>query len=139
MHLKSLLMLISFCLIDNPLVIAHEFCIPCEGGIAPLSSLEIAEFMESFSDWILVETIPQKIERIFSFKDFIEAMQFINIIATIAEKEGHHPNIYSFYNKVTIQFYTHAINGLSANDFIMAGLVDDIIYDHFHEKFYKTQ
>ncbi len=107
----------------------REYCIPCEGGVAPLSAKETADFMEGFPEWTLIKQVPQKIERTFNFKNFVEAMNFVNSVAEVAEKEGHHPDIYIFYNKVTLQLYTHAINGLSANDFIIAGLIDDIIFE----------
>jgi 4a-hydroxytetrahydrobiopterin dehydratase len=71
--------------------------------------------------WTLSEKM---LQREFKFKNFIEAMKFINQVAVIAEEEGHHPDIYVFYNKVKLQLTTHAIGGLSLNDFIVAAKVD---------------
>ncbi|MEX0940679.1 MAG: 4a-hydroxytetrahydrobiopterin dehydratase [Candidatus Babeliales bacterium] len=107
-------------------IIKNEQCAPCEGGVQPLLQGEIYFLLNDFSEWKLIEEHPQKIERTFILKDFIQAMHFVNAIAKVAEREGHHPDIYIFYNKVTIQLYTHAIEGLSANDFILAGLIDEI-------------
>ncbi len=69
----------------------------------------------------------KKISRKFKFKDFKEAMQFINKVADIAETEGHHPDLHIFYNKVVIELWTHTVGGLSENDFIMASKIDLII------------
>jgi len=102
-------------------------CLPCEGGVAPLSSEQIQELMVDFTEWQLLEGPPAKIERKFTFKNFVEAMKFVNAIAEIAEQEGHHPDIIIVYNKVTIQLFTHAIQGLSTNDFIIADLIDDLL------------
>ena len=99
-------------------------CSPCEGGVAPLNKQQIDEYLQDFSDWKLLEN-PYKIERIFKFKDFVEAMHFVNEIAKLAEAEGHHPDITIVYNQVTIQLFTHAIQGLSVNDFILAGFIDE--------------
>lgn len=101
-------------------------CVPCEGIIKPLALFEINEYLKDFRDWHLIEISSYKIERIFTFNNFIDAMHFVNALAEVAEQEGHHPDIIIHYNVVTIQIYTHAINGLSANDFILAGLIDDV-------------
>ena len=69
---------------------------------------------------------PHKLKKKFSFKNFKEAMDFVNAIAEIAEQECHHPDIYIVYNKVDIELYTHAVNGLSESDFIMAAKIDDL-------------
>lgn len=74
--------------------------------------------------WELKE---DKIERKFEFKDFKEAMAFVNKVADIAESEGHHPDIEIKYNKVEIELSTHAIDGLSENDFIVAAKIDRVL------------
>lgn len=78
---------------------------------------------ELHSDWELKE---DKIEREFKFKDFREAMSFVNKVAEIAEGEGHHPDMEIKYNKVEIELSTHAIHGLSENDFIVAAKIDKL-------------
>lgn len=68
----------------------------------------------------------KKIQKKFSFPDFLAAMTFVNRVADIAEQEGHHPDIHIFYNKVTIELSTHSIGGLSKNDFIVAAKIGGI-------------
>ena len=97
-------------------------CIPCTDGILPLNAEVIATYMQQLHGWQLVDD--KKIVRIFIFTYFTEAMAFVNKVAAIAEAEGHHPNIAINYNKVTLTLYTHAINGLHENDFILAAKIN---------------
>lgn len=98
-------------------------CVPCEIGTPPLTSEQIIALRPEISaQWQLIDG--KKIERQFTFKDFVEAMKFVNEVAVLAEAEGHHPDIEIFYNKVTLTLWTHASNGLSENDFIMAKKID---------------
>src|SRR3989344_3540950 len=97
--------------------LANKKCIPCEGGVQPLSADEIKPYLAELLGWQVVET--KKIRKDFEFKNFIEAMQFVNKVADIAETEKHHPDIAIFYNKVSLELWTHAIGGLSENDFIL--------------------
>src|SRR5687768_11411686 len=93
-------------------------CKPCEGGIAPLRDEEIVDLMKKLkSEWKRAE---KSIEREFKFKNFVQAMQFVNKVAEVAEEEGHHPDILIHYNIVKINLWTHAVNGLTENDFIVA-------------------
>lgn len=106
--------------------LSDKKCVACEGGTPPLGEKEIAGYMlELKGDWEVVTN--KKIKKEFKFKDFKEAMAFVNNIAEIAEAEGHHPDIYIFYNRVNIELRTHAVNGLSENDFIMAAKIDKIV------------
>lgn len=99
-------------------------CVPCEGGMPPLEDEKVKELLKEIPEWILEEG---KIVRRFQFKDFREAIVFVNKVADLAEKENHHPNISIFgWNKVKLTFFTQAIKGLSENDFIMAAKVDQI-------------
>ena len=79
------------------------------------------------SEWQLIEenNIP-RIKKKYKFANFKEAISFVNKVAILAESEGHHPNIFIYYNKVDIELYTHAIKGLHDNDFIMAAKIDNI-------------
>lgn len=87
-----------------------------------LSEEDIAIHMKEInSDWILSG---KEISRTFTFKDFVTAMGFVNTVAAVAEEANHHPDISIFYNKVTLKLWTHAIGGLSLNDFIVAARVD---------------
>jgi len=79
--------------------------------------------MDMVPGWMLDEK-GQKISKEFKFKDFIGAINFVNYIAEIAESEGHHPDIKINYNKVLLELWTHAIGGLSENDFIVAAKID---------------
>ena len=104
-----------------------KHCVPCEGGVDPFSSEEIDKYLSMLqSPWTVVDL--KKLSKEFKFDDFMGSIKFVNEVAKIAEAEGHHPDIYIFYNKVRIELWTHAIDGLSINDFILAvnieGLVD---------------
>lgn len=109
-------------------------CVPCEGGTQPLSHDEAQKILQQTPGWSLHEVAPStmkgrashfQIEREFKFKNFKEAVAFVNRIAELAEENGHHPNILLHgWNKVHLTFFTHAIGGLSENDFIMAAKVN---------------
>lgn len=103
----------------------NKVCVACEGGVQPFDHLKAEEYMSEVFGWVLSEDI-KKIFKKYIFKDFKEAMTFVNHVADIAESEGHHPDIYIYYNKVTLDLTTHAINGLSENDFIVATKVDSV-------------
>lgn len=100
-------------------------CMPCEGGTPPLTKEESEKlFAQVSNQWQLGEN---KISADFKFKNFKESMAFINKVADIAESEGHHPDIYIYYAKVRLELSTHAIGGLSINDFIMASKIDTLL------------
>ena len=100
-------------------------CKPCEGGVRPLISREIKKLLSDIKDWKAQQN--KKIERVFAFKDFKESMRFTNKVGEIAEEEGHHPDmLIHSWNKVKIVLWTHAIGGLSENDFIVANKIDDL-------------
>ncbi len=98
-------------------------CIPCEGGMSPLRGDQIIMYLKELrAGWEVVDE--KLIKKEFKFSNFREAMVFVNKVAEIAEEEGHHPNIFIFYNKVRIELSTHSINGLSENDFILAAKLE---------------
>lgn len=97
-------------------------CVPCEVGGPSLTHDEIAKLALQVADWEIVED--RLIKKQFKFADFKEAMQFVNKIADLAESEGHHPDIKISYNKVFIELWTHAVKGLSENDFILAAKIN---------------
>lgn len=111
----------------------NKKCVPCEGGEPPLNEAQISKFKSQIGDeWGLIE--PQKgpkeakkIQRKFKFKDFKKAMEFVNKVADLAEEEGHHPDISIHWNRVTLTLWTHAIGGLSENDFIMAAKINELL------------
>ena len=102
-------------------------CVPCEGGVPPLRGKALQDFASQLTlSWELIEE--KIIRHTFKFKNFKEGVAFINKVADIAEAEGHHPDLNLFgYNKVTVTLMTHAINGLSANDFILAAKIETLI------------
>lgn len=104
--------------------LTQQKCKPCEGGVEPLSPEQCQPYFSQInSSWKVVDD--KMIERHFEFKDFQAAMEFINKVADLAESEGHHPDIYLHqWNKVKISLWTHAIGGLSVNDFIVASKID---------------
>lgn len=106
--------------------LSEKECIPCEGDTEPLSTEQSEDLIEKINQWILIED--HHIEKIFQFKDFTHAMNFVQEVGDIAEAEGHHPdiNLYDF-KKVKITLTTHAIGGLSENDFILAAKIDDLL------------
>ncbi len=107
-----------------PSDLSGKKCKPCEGGTLPLSPDAISVYLKGVSGWQVEED--KKIKKEFKFKDFKAAMGFVNKVAGLAEEEGHHPSIFISYNKVRITLTTHAIGGLSENDFIMAAKIDGL-------------
>jgi len=100
-------------------------CIPCQGGIPPLNSKEISNFLKDINDnWVSLLEI--KISRTFNFDSYLKALSFVNKIANLAENEGHHPHIHLNFKNVEVIIFTHKINGLHENDFILAAKIDDI-------------
>jgi 4a-hydroxytetrahydrobiopterin dehydratase len=104
-----------------------KHCVPCEGGTPPMTDQEIDKYLaEAGGDWEHVLGLVHKIKKEFRFKNFTEAMIFVNKIANLAESEGHHPDIFISWNKVRLELFTHAIHGLSENDFILAAKIDKL-------------
>ena len=101
--------------------LTEQKCKPCEGGEPPFSTDEAKQHMAAVSGWRLEHNA---IKKLFVFKNFKEAMHFVNIVADIAETEGHHPDIGISWNKVEFSLMTHAIKGLSLNDFIVAAKIN---------------
>lgn len=106
--------------------LTKQHCIPCEGGVAPLAGPELDQYMVHVPTWKLA-TDGKSISREFVFKDFVEGVVFITDVAHVAEEEGHHPDLNLHdYKKVTVTLSTHAIGGLSENDFILAAKIDQV-------------
>jgi 4a-hydroxytetrahydrobiopterin dehydratase len=103
--------------------LALKRCVPCEGGVPPLDQAAARNYLASLSGWSLADGA--RIRKEFRFKDFSQALAFVNCVGAIAEAEGHHPDILIHsWNKVRIEIWTHAIGGLSENDFILAAKID---------------
>jgi 4a-hydroxytetrahydrobiopterin dehydratase len=92
----------------------------------PLARTTAEAYLTATPGWDLVLDEPSRLTRKLKFKDFAEAMQFINRVADVAEEEGHHPDFSVSWNRVTLELTTHAIGGLSENDFIMAAKINDV-------------
>ncbi len=91
--------------------LTKKHCVPCEGGMPPLDPLRVPKYLEYAPGWASPDG--KKIVREFKLKNFKEALAFVNKVGAIAESEGHHPDIYIFYNLVRFELSTHAIGGLS--------------------------
>lgn len=100
-------------------------CGPCEGGVPPLEGQEVQEYLGQLKTQWTVEGNKQ-IVRTFKFKNFKKTMDFVNKVADIAETEQHHPDIYITYGRADITLTTHAIGGLSENDFIVAAKIEQL-------------
>ena len=98
-------------------------CVPCEGGVPPLPEGKVKELLKEVKGW---QREGKGIAREFKFKDFRQAQKFLNKVAGLAESEGHHPDIYWFYNKVKLTSWTHTAGGLTENDFILAAKIDTL-------------
>lgn len=98
-------------------------CLACEGGVAALSATESQALLEKLNDWKISDD-HQKISKTFQFKNYYQTMAFVNALAWISHAENHHPDLSVHYNKCVVEYSTHAINGLSENDFICAAKVD---------------
>lgn len=101
--------------------LTHRKCKPCEGGVPPLTAEAAAELLQQLAGWQLVD---HKISKVFSFKNYYQTMAFVNAVAWISHREDHHPDMTVGYNQCQVEYMTHAINGLSENDFICAAKVD---------------
>ncbi len=101
----------------------EQHCKACEGGVSPLTLAEINKLLPKIEHW-QVNDAATAISRHFTFKNFYSTMAFVNAIAWISHQENHHPDLEAGYNYCTVKYYTHAIGGLSENDFICAAKIN---------------
>ncbi len=106
--------------------LADRHCKPCEGGVAPMARSEAEATMSEIAGWELSDD-GKSISRRFEFKGFYKCMSFINAMAWIANAENHHPDFSAGYNYCAVTFTTHAIDGLSENDFICAARINALL------------
>jgi 4a-hydroxytetrahydrobiopterin dehydratase len=107
--------------------LASGKCVACRAGEPTLTDDEIAQLQPQLPDWQVKEVDGmQRLERVFKFKNFAQALEFTNKIGAVAEEENHHPLIITEWGKVTLNWWTHKIGGLHKNDFIMAAKSDKL-------------
>ena len=99
-------------------------CVPCRGGVPPLDRAQADAYLKEVPGWSLPDDT--RIQRRYTFKDFVEALAFVNRVGELAEREGHHPDILFGWGYCEVTLYTHKINGLHENDFIMAAKINEL-------------
>ena len=101
--------------------LAKQKCKPCEGGVAPLAASQTQAMLKSLKGWIIEEG---KLVKVYPFANYYQTMAFVNALAWISHREDHHPDLAVGFNKCRVEYATHAIGGLSDNDFICAAKCD---------------
>ena len=111
---------------DACALLAGKDCVPCKGGVPPLTGGELAHCHEALGhDWQLIEE--HHLEKEFRFKNFQEALDFTNKVGAIAEAQNHHPDILLAWGKVKVTIWTHKINGLTESDFVFAAKCEQAV------------
>ena len=107
----------------------NKKCVPCEGGVLPFDISEIHKYQKKVDGWNITKNEKEKffLNKKFNFENFSESQEFVNKVGIISEEEGHHPDILFGWGYAEIKIITHAIEGLSENDFILAAKIDQII------------
>jgi len=106
--------------------LSRKKCKPCEGNAEPMKQDRIEQMPQQVEGW---QQDGDKIRKTFEFENFYQTVAFVNAVAWIANKEDHHPDLEVSYKKCVVNFSTHAVGGLSDNDFISAAKVDDLVAD----------
>ncbi len=104
----------------------NQHCKPCEGGACPLDASASIQQLDQVPGWVLSDD-KSAIVRTLKFKNFVSTMAFINAMAEMAEQQGHHPDFSAGYNYCEVHYTTHAIGGLSVNDFICAAKINQLL------------
>jgi 4a-hydroxytetrahydrobiopterin dehydratase len=106
--------------------LTRKHCAPCEGGVPPLSREQVRQYLAALPAWTLTGD-GQRIRREYRVRDFLTGLDFFNRIGKLAEAEGHHPDLHlTGYRNVAVELWTHALGGLSENDFILAAKIDEL-------------
>ena len=116
-------------MVDDMEKLASKSCVACRGGVEQLSPEAARALLYAVPGWRLEENATRLVHR-FEFRDFVEAMKFLNRVADVAEREGHHPDIAVHWNKVDLTLWTHKIGGLHENDFILAAKVNRLLEEN---------
>jgi 4a-hydroxytetrahydrobiopterin dehydratase len=104
--------------------LADKTCVPCRGGTPALKGKELEALHKSVPEWGVVNE--HHLEREYKFRDFAQALAFVNRVGAVAEEQGHHPDIFLAWGKAKITLWTHKIDGLTESDFIMAAKIDRV-------------
>lgn len=108
--------------------LSEQTCAACRVGAPLVTEQEIEQFMPQLPDWQIIEVDGiKRLQRQYSFKNFVEAMAFTNKVGEVAEQQGHHPAILAEWGRVTVSWWSHKIMGLHANDFVMAAKTDALL------------
>jgi 4a-hydroxytetrahydrobiopterin dehydratase len=113
--------------VEKP-ALAHRTCVPCRGGVPRLKGKDLSDFHRMLPDparWSVVDQ--HHIVRNYKFPDFHSALAFVNKVGELADQQGHHPDILLGWGKVEITLWTHAVDGLTESDFILAAKIDEIV------------
>jgi len=110
---------------SDPGPLADQQCVPCKGGVPPLTPEEYAPFLEAVEGWEVVDE--KLLRKEFRFGNFVEAVDFVNRITPVAEEQGHHPDLMVGWGRVGVDLWTHKIGGLTSSDFVMAAKIDRLI------------
>lgn len=106
--------------------LASKHCVPCRGGVPPLTGEALREFSSQLPSWKVVEE--HHLAKTFVFPDFRSALDFVVRIGEVAEREGHHPDLCLSWGRVDVQIFTHKIKGLTESDFILAAKIDQLYF-----------
>jgi 4a-hydroxytetrahydrobiopterin dehydratase len=102
--------------------LAQRTCVPCRGGVPPLTSQQIAPLLAQVKGWKVIDN--HHLEKPYDLADFAQALALVNRIGAIAEEQGHHPDLYLAWGRVEVKIWTHKIDGLTESDFILAAKCD---------------
>jgi len=105
--------------------LAKKKCVPCRGGVPPLTADQIQPLIAQLRDWEVIGN--HHLVKVYGFPDFQKALNFVNLVGHISETENHHPDLYLSWGKVEVRIWTHKIDGLTESDFILAAKID---YDY---------
>jgi 4a-hydroxytetrahydrobiopterin dehydratase len=106
--------------------LAEKHCVPCRGGVPPMTGEQLRPYAEQLPDWKIIDG--HHIAKTFLFPDFKTALAFVNRIGEVAEAEGHHPDLVLAWGRVTAQIYTHKARGLTESDFVLGAKIDEIYF-----------
>jgi 4a-hydroxytetrahydrobiopterin dehydratase len=108
----------------------QQKCEACGPGSPQVTEEELKEFQPQVPEWVIIDSSGgvKRLERVFKFKDFVTALDFTNKVGALAEQEGHHPALLTEWGRVGVAWWTHSIDGLHRNDFIMAAKTDEVYH-----------